>query len=446
MRTLPFIIALSIGGLSFAQEAAPAAASIKPAMPDYNKMSEEEKGQAYNECVEKIMIDQSTLNKEEFAKLVALADSNYAQAVDTLAACYLDGVGVAADEKKAFELYNKAATLGHAPSAHQLVNFLLTGTGCDPDAARAVRVLQQLITVKKNFSAAATLGDLYLSGSFGYEDHVAAAAWYQYGMLNGNNTSCLKYATCLIEGTGVTQDIAKGTKILQQLIDEKKDGAACRAMGLLYWRGIGVEKNQQEAMAWFRKGAGMGDIDASRSLGIAYRDAEGELRKPSIALSILTDLSYNGDTSAMLSAAEMLLTDNSGVKKDVKKAYKLLEMGMQEGDLDCSMRLGKGLYYGTDGEKDIKKGLEIISLCAEQGSEEAALIVVEALRTGENDQKTADPKQAHEVLLQLDAQGSTRAPYELYLDFKEGRGVEVNPAKAEEFLRKAKELNDPRAQ
>lgn len=79
-------------------------------------------------------------NLEEAAKLLkhAVYKHNHAHGAYELGVMYYQGIGVKEDEKKALELFRKAAVLGHCGSMYMFGDCLLEGIGTHEDKAEAL--------------------------------------------------------------------------------------------------------------------------------------------------------------------------------------------------------------------------------------------------------------------------------------------------------------------
>ena len=62
-----------------------------------------------------------------------------------LSVCYRNGIGCAKDEKKAVELYTKAADMGNVNAIYNLGVCYQHGTGCAKDEKKAVEEKKNII-------------------------------------------------------------------------------------------------------------------------------------------------------------------------------------------------------------------------------------------------------------------------------------------------------------
>lgn len=68
--------------------------------------------------------------------------------------------------------------------------------------------------------------------------------------------------------------IIKGFYLLQKAADQGSSEAMI-GLGILYDDGLGVKRNDAEAVKWYKKAAELGNADAITNLGIMYENGEG---------------------------------------------------------------------------------------------------------------------------------------------------------------------------
>jgi hypothetical protein len=194
------------------------------------------------------------------------AESSDAEAQFSLARKYLRGEGFPKDPQKAFELMSEAAKQGH------------------PEALGG-------------------MGYFYAMGVVVPEDDAAAVEWFRKGADKGSAKAKMNLGLALARGIGVEKNEAEGLKLIDaaaesgiaeplyvqgetyywgqfgRAVDYKK-AAECFAkpaaeghlesqnnLGVLARDGLGVEKNEKAALAWFRTAAEKGQPRAQSNLG-----------------------------------------------------------------------------------------------------------------------------------------------------------------------------------
>lgn len=153
---------------------------------------------------------------------------SYAPAMERLAYCYEQGIGIVKDTQKALHYYQRAADDGHADALFRMGQVAETGDLMPADAAAAVSYYR-LAAKKKHVHAMAALGRCYADGVGGAADPVQA---YKYLRLAAD--------------AGVTE--------------------AQYRLAVYYDNGIGVHQDAREAEKWYKKAAENNHADALYAL------------------------------------------------------------------------------------------------------------------------------------------------------------------------------------
>lgn len=105
------------------------------------------------------------------------------------------------------------------------------------------------------------------------------------------------------------------------------DASAQVQLGEAYADGKGVERDTQQAVAWYRKAADQGNISAELHLAVLYRDGAGKMfpRDMAQAAEWYRKAADQGDTGAQ-GTLGMLYTVGQGVPKSDVDAYFWLDL------------------------------------------------------------------------------------------------------------------------
>ena len=157
------------------------------------------------------------------------ADGNDREAYYHLAQMYHHGLHVQRDDQHAYQLYNKAADLGHPYALLEVGHALFTGRG-----------------VKKNVDHAFTL----------YKQSA------ELGVSEAENS----VGVMMEEGVGVLRDV-KGAREWYERAAGRGNGDAMFNLGLMEESGVsGDETSEQKAVDWYRKAAANGSQHAVKRL------------------------------------------------------------------------------------------------------------------------------------------------------------------------------------
>ena len=180
----------------------------------------------------------SNTKKEVFALFQAGAEHGDAISMRNLAISYHNGFGVAQDEAKAREWYEKSAHKGEA-------------------------------------RAMALLGTFYENGQGVPQDYAKARDWYERAADKGDAFATTNLGRLYAIGLGGAEDYAKARELYEKAAD-KGDAVAMFNLGALYANGDGVTQDDAKAREWFKKAADKGDASAKANLEqLSIREAFG---------------------------------------------------------------------------------------------------------------------------------------------------------------------------
>ncbi|HUT51289.1 MAG TPA: hypothetical protein VM325_18310 [Alphaproteobacteria bacterium] len=151
------------------------------------------------------------------------------------------GLGTAKSKALAFDHFARASADGYKPAIAALAR--LTGQLSDEDIIRS-----QALPVPA-------------------ERHLA---WYAKASKLGKTKAQLALAKLYLRGQGVDRDFAKAAALFRDAAARGRDADAQYALAVMLEQGMGTAKNQNEALAWYRRAAKTGHSRALLNLGFAY--------------------------------------------------------------------------------------------------------------------------------------------------------------------------------
>lgn len=216
-------------------------------------------------------------------------------AQDNLAAHYYQGLGTAKDMAKAVEWSTKAAEQGSVASQSRLGAFYLTGDGVPKDLDKGLYWLRR---------AAA--------GGEENAKRLLAQLEAQAGRDAGPSLESTRRSA------------------------EAGDAAAQHRLGIAYYRGNGVAKDEAEAVRWFEKSAAQGHAGGQYALAF-------------------------------------MLASGRGVERDHPRAAKLFRLSADQGNVDAMVNLGQFYEKGLGGmPKDRPAARALYLRASARGSKAAA--------------------------------------------------------------------------
>jgi len=133
-------------------------------------------------------------------------------------------------------------------------------------------------------------------------------------------------------------------------IAEKDNADAQYNLGILYQKGLGVEKNLKTAFIWYKRAAANGHTDAMYNLGIMYDKGRVVYRSPKDATKWWKKAAELGNASAQFNiGVEYFYGRNLG--KDVPLAISWWKKSARQGNKDARAALYKTYSEGLYGTK-----------------------------------------------------------------------------------------------
>jgi len=314
-----------------APQSSPAATAFPkpetPRQPEYpssqaylNKTIEEraQEGDAEAQCALAI---KSGNEDRDFKAAFRWAQASAAQknvgGILLLAELYLNGLGVQQDISKATALYQDAADLGSEIAKRNLSLLKNAAGGQNPDQAGQQ---EPDAAVKRNAASG---------------DAVAQFEVAKWHLQQSDFPKAYEWMLKAAHGTNVD---------------------AMSNLGTMYYAGLGVEKNDEAALEWWRKAAAAGDIAAQNNLAVfSIRMAAGE---PAFTGNQSQTDEFRrkaeaGDADAQFAIAVLHLR-----KKEFREGLDWMMRAVNQGHTDAMCELGSMYYAGVAVTPDTDKAVE----------------------------------------------------------------------------------------
>jgi len=278
-------------------------------------------------------------DREGLRHIQHAAEAGSSEGAHRLALVYAQGLaGTPRDEKRAVELFEKAAAAGHVRAQINLGILYMRGQGVPADLVQA-RAWLEKAAVGGDPQALYTLGRA-LSESAGQAvaDPVRAADLYRRAAEKGNALAGLRYGLALSEGNGVKRDPAAAQRWLMQA-QESGIPEAALALGDMAARTPATrdkatnEKIVQSALSWYQGAANAGVPSAQFKLANAYFAGVGVPRDPAQALLWYNRAAQQGLPQAQHAVGIMLIGGVAGTADPVE-GYKWLLLAEKGGHPD----------------------------------------------------------------------------------------------------------------
>lgn len=287
----------------------------------------------------------NSLGNDFTDKMKADADQGNAEAQSNLGKAYFTGNGVPQDDEEAVKWLRKAADQGNTAAQKYLGKAYAEGKGVQKNAAEAVKWFRKAAD-QGDAEAQKYLGYAYGAGDGVPQDEIRAYMYYNLasvtnplGMFSRDNLAKQITNEQIAEGQRLSSawkpkvpnqsDVAKGSinddsiRRLKSAADQG-DANAQNNLGLMYFEGKGVQKDDAEAVKWWLLAADQGDAAAQYNLGYVY--------------------AYGGNTrqiKGQLGQDDYGYADNGkGVPQDNAEAVKWYRKAADQGHVQAQYKLG----------------------------------------------------------------------------------------------------------
>ena len=183
------------------------------------------------------------------------------------------------------------------------------------------------------------------------------------------------------------------TPVEQKLAAQKGDAEAQYMLGIRYYNGIGVAKDQAQAVSWWRKAAAQGDTNAQFNLGFCYTYGEGVAKDHVEAAKWYRKAADQGHTKAQdklgycYAAGEGVEKNEAQALKWFRKAshgyavhtsaeaLKFFRKAAEGGNAEAQYEMGLACDDNLDSAFDRTESIKWFRKAAEQGHPESQCYV-----------------------------------------------------------------------
>ncbi|RGB39523.1 kinase-like domain-containing protein [Rhizophagus diaphanus] len=167
------------------------------------------------------------------------------------------GIGTDIDERKAFELYQKAADLGNTDGINNLGYCYDVGIGTKFDKRKAFELYQKTADLG-DADGINNLGYCYQYGTGTDIDEKKAFELYRKAAGLGNATGINNLGYCYENGIGTEIDRRRTFELYQKAAD-LGNASGINNLGYCYESGIGTDIDKRKAFELYQKAAGLGN-------------------------------------------------------------------------------------------------------------------------------------------------------------------------------------------
>ena len=220
------------------------------------------------------------------------------------------------------------------------------------------------------------------------------------------------------------------------------DALAQYNLGKMYRFGYGVEKDDAEAMKWYRLAAEAGNAEAQISLGEMYKYGNGVPRDKAEAVKWYRLAAEAGNADGQYNLGRMHDSRLFNGGKDDAEAVKWYRLAAKAGHGGARYRLGLMYDWGWGVAQNKTEAMKWYRLAAETG--EVGWLLFNQGAIYEHDE--GDHEKAVKFYRLAAEAGYAAAQFNLGTMYDEGKGVPQNYAEAVKWYRLAAEAGDAKAQ
>ena len=247
-----------------------------------------------------------------------------------------------------------------------------------------------------------------------FQQYMVAARDY------GHPEAQFEVARCYQNGIGVEKNAENAVVWYKKAAEQGNAEAQC-ALGKCYYQAFGVEKNEKEARRWYEAAATQGNATAQYMIGRLY----AELSYNEAAVKWYTKAAEQECPEAQCELGKCYETGD-GVSKNEEKAVELYRKAAEQGNAEAQNKLGVCYSNGTGVARDDAQAVGWYRKAAENGNVKALYNLGEHYYCG------LDENEAEAVKWYKKAaeQNHAWAQYMLGECYFYGRGLDKNDAEA----------------
>ncbi|MBR7005957.1 MAG: SEL1-like repeat protein [Candidatus Methanomethylophilaceae archaeon] len=285
------------------------------------------------------------------------------------------GKGVPVNLDKAEKYFQSAAEIGLSQGANELFDILWDRKN-KADYERMVNIVRPFAE-DGDGKALWRMGRAYRFGKGVPKDLEKSMEYMRAAMKNGAPGAGSDLFEML--NSKGTEDAVKEIAEITTSAAAKGESWACRRMGTMYWRGIGVETNFETAAEWMRNAVDKGNSFAPADLYDILCDMDTEdSRKEMIELA--NKYAAKGEAWAMRRLGDAYRR-GKGVEKNVDKSAEWLTLASKKNNASAACDLFD-LGWGLDNEDYLKKAIGFLTLHAKKENAKCIFRLSKAYREG----------------------------------------------------------------
>jgi len=189
--------------------------------------------------------------------------------------------------------------------------------------------------------------------------------WRREASEEGNATAQHRLGVRYASGLGVDKDESEAVKWFRLAAEGGHAGAQER-LGHCYANGLGLARDERTAANWYRQAAEQGQPDAQIALGNLYASGAGVEQDDAAAVSWYRKAAEQGQVDAQDCLGAMFLAGR-GVERDDQAAYAWFQKAAGAGHAGAQCHLGQMYADGHGVARDERAACDLFRKAAEAG-------------------------------------------------------------------------------
>jgi TPR repeat protein len=182
------------------------------------------------------------------------------------------------------------------------------------------------------------------------------------------------------QGLGMKKDNTQAVNRLRNAAEQGNPSAQFN-LGYAYYQGQGVKKDYAQAIYWYRKAAKQGHAAAQCNLGCAYSQGQGVIKDYAQAIYWYRKAAKQGQANAQFNLG-LAYADGEGVKKDKSEAFVWFRNAAERGHADAQFQIGTMYANGKGIEANDVEAFNWYFKAAGNGSVDAQLELASVYQQG----------------------------------------------------------------
>jgi uncharacterized protein len=328
--------------------------------------------------------------------------------------------------------YAAADRGGYGSASFALAELYQDAVGVPKDLEQALRLYFR--------AGNAGIADAFDEGGaiYAQEDppnYVEAKSWFEHAVQGGSTDGYADLGLLYEKGLGVNKDAAMALNLFNEAA-RRGSAEGMYRVGVAYFDGLGVQKDLPTACQWFIRAAATGNHPyAQGEAGVCYYDGTGVAQNHETAFNWYVLAGQAGLVDARVSVADML-DRGDGHNQDSAGAVMWYQAAAEQGDVYAMTLLGAHLRLGKGAARDEAQAMEWFAKAAQKGYIPAETSLAMGYENGP-DQGEQNYQQAAYWFGKAADQDDGYAQLNLGAMYEKGWGVPQNLERAKQLYARA---------